>query len=123
VRPPIRKGGVYWVADERLTLPPNDERTVKPKRPVIVVSGDETNENPDWPIIFVVPISTSPTLKTPFCLQLGAGVGNLPSKGWARVVAMQPLAKSDIQDFTGNIPSAMLAILEENLFAYMGLVP
>ncbi|GGP01382.1 type II toxin-antitoxin system PemK/MazF family toxin [Nonomuraea glycinis] len=56
-------------------------RTVKPKRPVIVVSGDETNENPAWPIIFVVPISTSPTLKTPFRLQLGAGVGNLPSKG------------------------------------------
>ncbi|SEN89955.1 hypothetical protein SAMN05660976_08564, partial [Nonomuraea pusilla] len=42
MKPPLRKGGVYWVADNRLTLPPNDERTVKPKRPVIVVSGDET---------------------------------------------------------------------------------
>lgn len=123
MKPPLRKGGVYWVADNRLTLPPNDERTVKPKRPVIVVSGDETNENPDWPIVLVVPISTSPTLRTPFCLKLGAGVGNLPAKCWARVVAVQPLAKDDIQDFLGNIPSDMAAILDENLLAYLGLVP
>lgn len=123
MKSPIRKGGVYWVSDSCLTLPPNDARDIKPKRPVIVVSGDETNENPGWPIVLVVPVSTSPNLKTEFCLQLGAGTGNLPRKGWARVVAVQPLTKDEIQDMMGILPSAMVAILEENLFAYMDLVP
>lgn len=123
MKSPIRKGGVYWVADSCLTLPPNDDRELKPTRPVIVVSGDETNENPDWPIVLVIPVSTSHTLKTEFCLKLGAGVGNLPRKGWARVVAIQPLTKEQIQDLMGMLPSETVALLEENLFAYMALVP
>ncbi|GAA4221607.1 mRNA-degrading endonuclease toxin of MazEF toxin-antitoxin module [Streptosporangium album] len=122
MKAPIRKGGVYWVDDSDLTLPPNDERNVKPRRPVIVVSGDETNENPDWPIALVVPISTAPSHKTAYCLQIGAAVANLPKKGWARIVAVQPLAKDEIQDLIGHLPADMQGILHENLFAYMGLV-
>lgn len=91
------------------------------RRPVIIVSGDEKNENSDWPIVLVVPISTSPRMKTEFCLQIGANVANLPEKGWARVVAVQPLAKDDVSDYIGRLPAAMLALLEENLFDYMGL--
>ncbi|MFI6510174.1 type II toxin-antitoxin system PemK/MazF family toxin [Streptosporangium sp. NPDC050855] len=118
--PPIRKGGVYWVSDGSLRLPPEDKREIKPKRPIIVVSGDGTNGDDNWPTALVIPISTSTTSKTEFCLLLGASVANLPRKGWARVVAVQPLAKTDIQDFMGMLPAQMVTLLEENLFTYMG---
>ncbi|MGC5009715.1 type II toxin-antitoxin system PemK/MazF family toxin [Streptosporangium sp. DT93] len=118
----IRKGGVYWVSDSSLTLPPNDKRKIKPRRPVLVLSGDATNEDPQWPIVLVAPISTSPAMKTDFCLKLGAGTANLPEKGWVRIVALQPLVKEDIADYVGHLPAAMLAIVEENLFAYMELI-
>ncbi len=122
MKPPIRRGGVYWVRDTRLTLPPEPEREIKSKRPVIVVSGDDHNEDADWPIALVVPISTSPKYATEFCQKLAARTANLPQAGWARVVAVQPVAKSEFLDYIGTVPSTTMALLTDNLFAYMGLV-
>lgn len=123
MKSPIRKGGVYWVLDSSIQLPPESVRTVKRRRPVIVISGDATNEAAAWPIALVIPVSTSPAFATDFCLKIGKGVANLPEPGWARVVAIQPLAKGEIGDYVGHLPSAMMAILVENLLSYADLIP
>lgn len=118
----IRKGGVYLVPDRSLTMPPNDQRNLHPKRPVIVLSGDAKNEQADWPLVYVVPTSTSTTLKTEYCVKLAQGAGNLPSKCWVRTVCAQPFLKEELGDYLGRLPAQSLALIEENLFAYLGLV-
>lgn len=118
---PIRKGGVFFVKDSSLTMPHNDVRNVHPQRTVIVLSGDATNQDPDWPHVLVVPTSTSTTLKTEFCVKLAASVGNLPRRCWVRVVFPQPLLKEDLGDYLGHLPAEHVAMLEDNLFAYMGI--
>src|SRR3954463_15952510 len=97
--PPVN-GGVYLVPDQLLTLPPNDDRTVHPeRRPVVVLSGLRTNNAAEWPFVLAVPLSSSTTLKTEFCVKISAGEGNLTKKTWARIPAVQPLLKTDLQDF------------------------
>ncbi|MGI5155185.1 hypothetical protein [Microbispora sp. CA-102843] len=49
----IRKGGVYYVSDRSLTMPPNDQRNLHARRPVVVLSGDAKNQQPDWDLIYV----------------------------------------------------------------------
>ncbi|WP_440098635.1 type II toxin-antitoxin system PemK/MazF family toxin [Streptosporangium sp. H16] len=118
----IRKGGVYLVPDRSLSMPPNDQRNLHPKRPVIVLSGDAKNEQADRPLVYVVPTSTSTTLKTEYCVKLAQGVGNLPSKCWVRTVCAQPFLKEELGDYLGRLPAQSLSLIEENLFAYLGLV-
>ncbi|SFL02889.1 mRNA-degrading endonuclease, toxin component of the MazEF toxin-antitoxin module [Streptosporangium canum] len=117
----IRKGGVYLVSDRSLTMPPNDQRNFHPKRPVIVLSGDAKNEQTSWPLVYVVPTSTATTLKTEYCVKLAQGVGNLPSKCWIRTVCAQPFLKEELGDYLGQLPAQVVLLIEENLFAYMGL--
>jgi mRNA-degrading endonuclease toxin of MazEF toxin-antitoxin module len=119
---PPRKGGVFMVDDKLINLPPDDNRNLHPHRYVIVVSGNATNADQTWPIVLAVPTSSQSTLATQYCVKLGQGVGNLPRKCWARVVAVQPIAKRDLRDFTGTIPGVQMALLEENLLAYLGSI-
>jgi len=104
----IRRGGVFWVSDETLSLPPNPQRTFHNRRPVIVISGDAKNASPEWPHVLVVPTSSSGTRATEFCVKLAYGVGNLPSKCWARTVMPQPIEKKALGDYLGEIPPAVM---------------
>jgi mRNA-degrading endonuclease toxin of MazEF toxin-antitoxin module len=122
VNTPIRRGGVFWVKDDALTLPPADNRNFHDRRTVIVVSGDATNQDPDWPVILVIPTSTSTSFKTEYCVKLAAGVGNLQKKCWARVPCPQPILKTDLVDHTGQLPPDALDLLDRGLLNYMGLL-
>lgn len=86
------------------------------------MSGDAHNVDPSWPHVLVVPTSTATNLKTEFCVKIGSGVGNLPQKCWARTVCPQPILKEDLGDLIGFLPADTMSLIEENLFAYMGLV-
>jgi mRNA-degrading endonuclease toxin of MazEF toxin-antitoxin module len=75
-------GGVYYVRDRDLTLPPNDMRLYHDeRRPVVVISGPETNSDPTWRFVLVAPVSSSTSHKTRFCVKLVAKEANLPKKG------------------------------------------
>lgn len=70
-QPPIVRGGIYWVDDERLALPPwLPLRKPHPRRPVIVISPDELNHDDSWPFVVVVPTSTEPANNTRYCFEL-----------------------------------------------------
>jgi hypothetical protein len=82
---PIVIGGVYWIDDKALSLPPDDGRVPHPRRMVLLVSGPLTNADPGWPVVMAVPISSERRRNTRFCVALGAGEGNIPKKSWVRV--------------------------------------
>jgi hypothetical protein len=75
---PPRKGGVFMVDDGVLRMPPEDKRKRHPHRYVIIISGDATNADHRWPVLLVVPTSTSEDFATEYCVELNKGYGNLP---------------------------------------------
>lgn len=89
---------------------------------MIVVSADITNDDPKWPNALVVPMSSSTSFKTRFCVLIPAGMGNSSKKSWARVTAVQPLAKTDIGDFMGNLPAQQLDVVFARMLEYVGLI-
>jgi mRNA-degrading endonuclease toxin of MazEF toxin-antitoxin module len=118
-----RLGDVYLVSDDALSLPPIDDCKVhRERRPVVVLSGETTNSDPAWLTVLVVPLSSSTTRKTRYCVKLGVGDGNLTKKTWARVPAVQPLAKGHLQDFTGSLPADKLEQIQARVLEYMGLI-
>lgn len=119
---PIRRGGVFLVSDDTVSLPPNAQRLTHHQRPVIVISGDAKNADPEWPHVLVVPTSSSGRRSTEFCVKLAYGTGNLPSKCWARVVMPQPIAKADLGNYLGQIPADIMETIDTALLAYMGLI-
>lgn len=117
-----QRGGVYWFPDDKLTLPPNSQRNLHPRRPVIVVSSDVTNHDRGWPTVLIVPASSSTSLHTEFCLKLNKGDGGLDKKTWARVPAVQPVLKADLEDFVGRLSPDLLEQLYARLVRFMGLI-
>lgn len=113
---------MFYVADETLSLPPNTARVLHGKRPVIVISGDAKNTSPEWKHVLVVPTSSSGRLSTEFCVKLAFGVGNLPSKCWARTVMPQPISKADLGHYLGQVPAEIMETIDNGLLAYLGLI-
>ncbi|XKK40107.1 type II toxin-antitoxin system PemK/MazF family toxin [Nocardiopsis sp. ARC36] len=122
MKPPIRRGGIYWVPDRLLALPPDYDREPHPQRTVVVISGDAENENDEWPIVLVAPCSSQSSRKTRYCVRLGHGVGNVQKKCWIRVAAAQPMAKDHIGDLVGHVPAPLLEDVYANLAEYTGQV-
>lgn len=119
---PVINGGVYYVSDSVISLPPNDERRYHDeRRPVVVISGPNTNSSKGWRTVLIAPISTSTSLKTGYCVKLSAGEGGVPKKCWVRVVAVQPLMKSDLEDRLGVLPAERLEEIQARLFQYLGM--
>lgn len=119
---PVINGGVYYVKDPVISLPPNDDRSIhEERRPVVVLSGPNTNSFAGWRTVLVAPISSSTSLKTQYCVKLSAGEGGLTKKCWVRVVAVQPLLKSDLEDRLGVLPAERVEEIQARLFQYMGL--
>jgi mRNA-degrading endonuclease toxin of MazEF toxin-antitoxin module len=122
-RAPVR-GGVYLVPDDVMILLPAQLRKVlhAGRRYFVVLSGDETNEDTEWPVVSGCPISSSTTLKTKFDVQLGAGEAGVQKKCWVRVPALQSIEKKHLEDFTGLLDPARLQQIDVSLFWYLGQV-
>lgn len=119
----VVNGGVYYVKDPAISLPPNQGREFHDqRRPVVVLSGPATNSNGGWPIVLVAPISSSTSLKTSYCVRLAAGEAGVTKKCWIRVVAVQPLSKADLEDRIGVLSATRLEEVQARLFQYMGLL-
>ncbi|HIY40550.1 MAG TPA: type II toxin-antitoxin system PemK/MazF family toxin [Candidatus Nocardiopsis merdipullorum] len=122
MKPPIERGGIYWVPDRLLALPPDYDRDPHHRRAVVVISGDAENENEDWPIVLVAPCSSQSTRKTRYCVKLGQGVANVQKKCWVRVAAVQPMAKDELGDYVARLPAHLLEDVYFNFAEYTGQV-
>lgn len=121
--PPVVIGGIYLVRDDRILLVPRDDRPATyERRPVLVVSGPETNSDTSWEFVLVCPVSSSTNRKTKFCVKLAAGEGNLTKKAWVRVPAVQPMEKAHLEDHTGIIPEDKVEAVHARIVEYMGLL-
>lgn len=119
---PVVYGGLYWVSDAALSLPPNDDRHLHDRRPVLVISGPETNSDPLWPVVLIMPLSSETGRKTKFCVKVPAFEGNLEKKTWVRVPAVQPLLKRDLQDYLGTLPDSRVDEIQGRLWQYLGML-
>jgi len=119
---PVVQGGIYWVNDRALTMPPNDDRKTYPRRPVVVLTGPDTNSLTGWPFVLVAPISSESKRKTMYCVKVSAGEGNVATKCWIRIPAIQPLLKSQLGDMTGILPAPRLEEAHARLWQYLGLI-
>jgi mRNA-degrading endonuclease toxin of MazEF toxin-antitoxin module len=120
---PVYAGGIYLVKDDLLRLIPSEERQVHiTRRPLVVVSGPETNSDLSWPFVLACPLSTSTTRRTRFDVELAAGQGNLTKKTWVRIPAVQPFMKRDLQDHSGILEARLIEQIHTRLVQYMGLI-
>jgi mRNA-degrading endonuclease toxin of MazEF toxin-antitoxin module len=116
-------GGLYLVADSKLTLLPKEKRQVHDeRRRFVVLSGAETNSDEKWPVVLGCPVSASTTYKTRFDVQLAHGEAGVTKKCWIRIPANQPLLKEDLEDLTGTLPPGRLEEAQARLLEYLGLV-
>ena len=124
VSSPVQLGGIYLVADEPLVMPPHARRTIHTtRRPVVVLSGDNSNSDPDWEFVLVAPLSTTPHFKTKFCVAIPKGEGNVSKDTWVRVPAVQPIMKDDLQDQSGVLLAPRIEQIQASLLVYAGIIP
>ncbi|WP_436762857.1 type II toxin-antitoxin system PemK/MazF family toxin [Streptosporangium sp. V21-05] len=120
---PYLAGGVYLVSDKSLRLVPEEERVVHDeRRPVAVVTGTESNGDPEWPFVLVCPVSGSTSRRTRFDVQLAKGQGGAIKKCWIRIPAVQPLLKSALEDRSGPLNEDLLTQVQGRLAQYLGLL-
>lgn len=123
MKPPVVTGGIYLVDDRVINLPPEDNRNFHTtRRSFVVLSGPDANSDPQWPIVFGCPLSSSTSWRSRFDVKLSAGEGNVSKKVWVRVAQAQPIRKIDLQDHTGVLPGVRLEEVHTRLFWYMGLI-
>jgi len=116
-------GGLYLVADSKLTLPPEEKRQIhNERRPFLVLSGSQTNSDAQWPVVLGCPVSASTLYKTRFDVKLAAHEAGTIKKCWIRVPAVQPLLKTDLEDLTGTLTQDRLEEVQGRLLTYLGLV-
>lgn len=116
-------GGIYLVNDAAISLPPEDKRKPhRERRSFLVLSSPDTNSDPQWPNVLGCPLSTADHYNTRYDVKLAAGEGNVNKKCWVRVTMAQPLAKNDLQDFTGTLTAKRLEEVQAKLLWYMGLI-
>lgn len=120
---PYIVGGVYLVTDKTVRLFPEEDRVIHDeRRPVVVVSGAQSNCDPDWPFVLACPISGSTSRRTRFDVQLAKGQGGVVKKCWIRIPAVQPLTKSVLEDRTGILDEDLLTQVQGRLAQYLGLL-
>jgi mRNA-degrading endonuclease toxin of MazEF toxin-antitoxin module len=116
-------GGLYLVADSKLTLLPEEERQVHDeRRRFVVLSGSETNSESAWPVVLGCPVSGSTRYRTRFDVRLAYGEAGVTKKCWIRVPSAQPLLKADLEDLTGTLADVRLQETQARLLQYLGLI-
>lgn len=94
---PIRFGQIYYVGDQNIRFVPEENRTTHPRRIVLIASSDEQNDNADWDLVYVFPLSSGSS-STPYDVRVSAGNGGVVKKSWIRIAHGQAVLKSELQD-------------------------
>lgn len=121
---PIRRGDIFLVPDTSVAFPPRTlkERNIKQERPYLVVSADDNDADPDWPIVLGFPLSTSPDFKSEFDVEVERGAGGLREDCWVQIVMVQPLAKTKLQRKIGHLEANDMERVMTNLARYTALI-
>lgn len=119
----IQRGMIFNVSDGKLTLPPEHLRgqAHESSRPFVILSNNTKNVDPSFPIVMGCPISSSTTYRTQYDVKLSAGEGNLRKKSWARIPALQPIAKCDLSDRLGQLDSDRLLDIDASIAEYLDM--
>lgn len=121
---PIRRSAIYNVPDTSVTFPPRTlkERNIKPTRPFLVLSNDQENSDPGWPVVLGFPISTAPDFKSEFDVEVQPGDNGLTDDCWIQIVMLQPLAKTKLQARRGQLSALDMERVVTNLARYIELI-
>ena len=119
---PIRRGHIYWVPDSAFKLPPNDKRELHRQRPYLVFSNDMKNTEPEWPIVFGFPLSTSDEHSTEFDVHLSKGDGGVMSDCFVLVTLAQAVSKSKLGDRTGQLSANRTDEILARHLGYLGAI-
>jgi len=113
----MKRGEVYWAK-----LAPRSGSEQRGRRPVIVVSHNGFNQNPNWRSIIVVPLSTSQAQarRGPTAVYL-KGIEGLGKASIALCHQVTTLDRSKLTQQIGKLSSAMLGQVEQGLKASMGM--
>jgi mRNA-degrading endonuclease toxin of MazEF toxin-antitoxin module len=116
-------GGIYFVTDADMQMPPAQRRVIHPEpRPFVVLSGPESNRNDGWPLVMGCPTSSQTTWRSPFCVKIAAGEFGSTRKTWIRVPALQPLEKSLLGTRMGVLDAARLELVQSRIADYLGML-
>jgi len=113
----MKRGEVYWAR-----LAPRSGSEQRGRRPVIVVSHNGFNENPNWRSIIVVPLSTSQAQakRGPTAVYLKR-IEGLGKASVALCHQVTTLDRSKLTLLIGELAPVMLAQVEQGLKASMAM--
>jgi len=113
----MKRGEVYWAR-----LAPRSGSEQRGRRPVIVISHNGFNENPNWRSIIVVPLSTSQAQakRGPTAVYLKE-IEGLGKASVALCHQVTTLDRSKLTQCIGELSPAMLAQVEQGLKASMAM--
>jgi mRNA-degrading endonuclease toxin of MazEF toxin-antitoxin module len=86
----------------------------------LVVSGDDTNDDPTWPVVLGFPLSTSDEFASRFDVSLKKGAANLPQDCWVRVNMLQPIAKEKLREWIGSLDANNVELCLARLIEHIG---
>jgi mRNA-degrading endonuclease toxin of MazEF toxin-antitoxin module len=121
---PIRRGAIYWVEDAAIDLPPTEtsQRVVHPRRPFLVVTTDDSNADVTWPIVLGYPVSTAERFMTEHDVPLPTGTANLSKRSHVQVALLQPVSKSKLLEWIGQVDANTLELVNARALSYIGLI-
>jgi len=111
----IQRGTVALVA-----LEPTVGHEQRGLRPCVVVSDPEVSSSQKYPMLCVVPVSSTPGQGALYPM-LEAGSGGLRSRSFALVDQLRSLDKQRVRKLYGSISQAELHSLEEGLRLFLAL--
>ena len=127
----IRPGHVYQLPDSVISfpeanLPRQDGKGVHVSRYAIVVQADESLDDPTHKRVIVVPTSESSLhrkVKPRYGIPLDKGDGNLPTDCLALVDHVQPVLKTHLKHYCGELSAKKFEELQAVLLLILGQVP
>lgn len=115
MRPPIRRGYAYRVADKAIIFPDERDRTPKPVRYCVVVERDESTARGGTRVL-VVPCTTQRDRLGPVDVLLTRGT---PERCWALVEHIQPILRDDLIDMCEEVAEDELQLVVTNLMVLL----
>jgi mRNA interferase MazF len=108
----VKRGEVY-IAD----LAPRSGSEQQGRRPVIVMSHDSFNQQPNWRSVIVVPLSTSQrqARRGPTAIPLPGGTSGLPRDSIALCHQVTTVDRSKLSGLMGVLPDNLLNAVNEGL--------
>jgi mRNA interferase MazF len=103
-------------------LDPTRGHEQRGRRPAVVVSDPEVSSDQRFPMICVVPV-TSTSGKGALYPVLSAGQGGLARRSFALIDQIRAISKSRVRTVHGRIQREELDAIDKGLYLFLGLEP